>query len=288
MCRTGAGTPRLRGRLGRGRGAPRALPATGRLCRARAEPELSGDRPEARVQGPVGGCCRVRALKRDAVAAGEGDVVAAQRAEPLDVNVVEHMTARREVVQGALVSSARRAASDHARGSKGSSAGRVNRPVGTRRHVALERGFRDRAPGGRSFVRSPRIASELAARRFPRAAGCSEAGVTWPRRSSNQQPCRRAGLLVAADRAEQLVGPGLEIRLDARRAAFADGSRRSPRPPRRERRSREGWSTDCASRFGRGPRPRAPHCARTAANRLRQHRFAASCAVCRRHRTRRD
>jgi hypothetical protein len=28
---------------------------------------------------------------------------------------------------------------------------------------------------------------------------------------------------VAADRAEQLVGPGLEIRLDARRAAFADG-----------------------------------------------------------------
>lgn len=31
------------------------------------------------------------------------------------------------------------------------------------------------------------------------------------------------GLLVAADRAEQLAGPGLEIRLDARRAAFADG-----------------------------------------------------------------
>jgi hypothetical protein len=28
---------------------------------------------------------------------------------------------------------------------------------------------------------------------------------------------------VAADRAEQVVGPGLEIRVDARRAAFADG-----------------------------------------------------------------
>lgn len=80
---------------------------------ARTEPELSGDRPEDRVQGPVGGCCRVRALERDAVAAGEGDVVAAQRAEPLDVNVVEHVTARRGVVQGALVSPARRAASDH-------------------------------------------------------------------------------------------------------------------------------------------------------------------------------
>jgi hypothetical protein len=41
--------------------------------------------------------------------------IAAERAEPLDVNVVEHMTARCEVVQGALVSSARRAASHHAR-----------------------------------------------------------------------------------------------------------------------------------------------------------------------------